>query len=313
MYTNGSFIQQSMYFYNKLVDHVTHSDTYAADRRDPSIPRHRWSWADTSRSRDHIWLLLHPGNGTWRRSSHQTGFHHTLQEKWPNFRYTSLQWRHNGRDGVSNHRPHGCLLNRLFRRRSKKTSKLRVTGLCAGNSSGTGEFPAQMASNAENVSIWWRHHVYSIHEELLRTRLTYFLGTHRTALNAGTATDEDCRNWDMFNTLTQRQQGHHYADDIFKSIFFIENVSIQVFTKFVPKFRINDIPVLVQIKIWRRPGDESLSGPMMFSLLTHICVTRPRWVKMFLWLLVISNTALSNSYRVMIQRQRRPLWYSMWS
>ena len=41
----------------------------------------------------------------------------------------------------------------------KKTSKLRVTGLCAGNSPGTGEFPAQMASNAENVSIWWRHHV----------------------------------------------------------------------------------------------------------------------------------------------------------
>ena len=40
----------------------------------------------------------------------------------------------------------------------KKTSKLRVTGLCAGNSPGTGEFPAQMASNAENVCIWWRHH-----------------------------------------------------------------------------------------------------------------------------------------------------------
>ena len=44
--------------------------------------------------------------------------------------------------------------------RSKKTSKLRVTGLCGGNSPVTGEFPAQMASNAENVSIWWRHHVY---------------------------------------------------------------------------------------------------------------------------------------------------------
>ena len=69
-----------------------------------------------------------------------------------------LQWRHNGHDGVSNHQPHHCLLNRLFGRRSKKTSKLRVTGLCAGNSPGTGEFPAQMASNAENVSIWWRHH-----------------------------------------------------------------------------------------------------------------------------------------------------------
>ena len=45
-----------------------------------------------------------------------------------------LQWRHNGRDSVSNHQPRDCLLNRLFRRRSHKTSKLRVTGLCAGNS-----------------------------------------------------------------------------------------------------------------------------------------------------------------------------------
>ena len=67
----------------------------------------------------------------------------------------SLQWRHNGRDGVSNHRPRHCLLNRLFR--SKKTSKLRVTGLCVGNSPVTSEFPAQMASNTENVSIWWCH------------------------------------------------------------------------------------------------------------------------------------------------------------
>ena len=71
----------------------------------------------------------------------------------------SLGLRHNGRDRVSNHQPHHCLLNRLFRHRSKKTSKLRVTGLCVGNSPVTGEFPAQMASNAENVSIWWRHHV----------------------------------------------------------------------------------------------------------------------------------------------------------
>ena len=71
----------------------------------------------------------------------------------------SLQWRHNERDGVSNHQPHDCLLNRLFWHRSKKTPKLRVTGLCARNSPVTGEFPAQRASNAENVSIWWRHHV----------------------------------------------------------------------------------------------------------------------------------------------------------
>ena len=70
----------------------------------------------------------------------------------------ALRWRHNERDSVWKHQPHNCLLDRLFRRRSKKTSKLRVTGLCAGNSPGAGEFPAQMASSAENVSIWWRHH-----------------------------------------------------------------------------------------------------------------------------------------------------------
>ena len=69
-----------------------------------------------------------------------------------------LRWRHNDGDSVSNHQPHDCLLSCLFGRTSKKTSKLRVTGLCVGNSPGTGEFPAQMASNAENVSIWWRHH-----------------------------------------------------------------------------------------------------------------------------------------------------------
>ena len=59
----------------------------------------------------------------------------------------SLRWRHNGHDSVSNHQPHDCLPNRLFRRRSKKTSKLRVTGLCAV----PGEFPAQMASYGEEM------------------------------------------------------------------------------------------------------------------------------------------------------------------
>ena len=70
----------------------------------------------------------------------------------------SLQWPHNDDDVVSNNQPYDCLLNRLFRRRTKKTSKLRVTGLCVGNSPVTGEIPAQRVSNAENVSIWWRHH-----------------------------------------------------------------------------------------------------------------------------------------------------------
>ena len=70
----------------------------------------------------------------------------------------ALQWCYNEPDGVSNHQPHDCILKRLFRCRSKKTSKFRVTGLCAWNSPVTGEFPAQRASNVENVFIWWRHH-----------------------------------------------------------------------------------------------------------------------------------------------------------
>ena len=69
-----------------------------------------------------------------------------------------LRWRHNDRDGVSNHQPHDCLLNRSFRCTSNETSKLRVTDLCVGNSPVAGEFPAQRASNVENVPIWWRHH-----------------------------------------------------------------------------------------------------------------------------------------------------------
>ena len=75
---------------------------------------------------------------------------------------SALHWRNNERDGVSNHQPHDCLLNCLFRRGSKKTSKLRVIGLCEGNSPMTGESPAQKASNAENASIWWHHHAQHI-------------------------------------------------------------------------------------------------------------------------------------------------------
>ena len=55
---------------------------------------------------------------------------------WADTHQDPLQWRHNDHDGVWNHQPHGCLLNRLFRRRLKKTSRLRVTGLCVGNSPG---------------------------------------------------------------------------------------------------------------------------------------------------------------------------------
>ena len=64
------------------------------------------------------------------------------------------------------------IVYRLFRCRSKKTSNLRVTDLCDGDSPGTGEFPAQRASNTENISIWWRHHV---NEGAYLTRISYLL------------------------------------------------------------------------------------------------------------------------------------------
>ena len=101
-----------------------------------------------------------------------------------------LQWRHYDvtligmmgwfwRDGVSNHhvsnhQPHGCLLNRLSRCRSKKTSSGRVAGICEGNSPVTGEFPAQRVSNAENDSIWWRRHATdSVHQDKMHRRQIY--------------------------------------------------------------------------------------------------------------------------------------------
>ena len=86
------------------------------------------------------------------------------------------------------------------------------------------------------------------------------------------------------NTLKPRQNGRHFADDIFKCIFLNENVwtSLKISLTFVPNVRINNIPALVQIMAWRRPGDKPLSEPMIVRLPTHICVTRPQWVNDFL-------------------------------
>ena len=91
----------------------------------------------------------------------------------------ALQWRHNGHDDVSNHQPHHFLLNRLFRSRSKKTSKLRVTGICAGDSPVPGDFPAHMASDTGNGSIWWRHHViFNLDRSIRKTPPTPFPNLH---------------------------------------------------------------------------------------------------------------------------------------
>ena len=84
------------------------------------------------------------------------------------------------------------------------------------------------------------------------------------------------------NTLRPRQNGRHFADDMFKCVFLNENVwiPIEISLTFVPKGWINNNPALFQIMAWRRPGDKPLSEPMMVSSLTHICVTRPQWVKL---------------------------------
>ena len=76
------------------------------------------------------------------------------------------------------------------------------------------------------------------------------------------------------------QQNVFENDDLFKCIFLNENVwiSIKVSVKFVPKGPIYNIPALVQIMAWRRPGDKPLSEPMIVRLPMHICVTRPQWV-----------------------------------
>ena len=90
----------------------------------------------------------------------------------------------------------------------------------------------------------------------------------------------------LLNTLRPRQNGRQFPDDIFKCIFFSENISlsIEISLKFVPKGRIKNIPALVPTMAWHRPGDKPLSEPMMASLLMHIRVTPPDCVMIvILW------------------------------
>ena len=117
----------------------------------------------------------------------------------------ALQWRYNERHGVSHHRRLDCLLNRLFRRRSKKSSKLHVTDLCERNSPVTGESPSQRASDAENISICWYHHGVPPMEAEWGGSGEYFVVTSNV------------------NKLRPRQNGCHFPGDIFKRIFLNEN------------------------------------------------------------------------------------------
>ena len=148
----------------------------------------------------------------------------------------NLQWRHNGGDGVSNHQPHDCLLNCLFKRRSKKTSKLRVTDLCVGNSPVIGELPAQRASNVEKVSIWlrhhgvaatwlsWEYHIYlecspsNVYQTTWHCKLTDYISSTATVNgHQTTKTTMEVHNGEMANIKAQRHcHGDHqiYTNDI---------------------------------------------------------------------------------------------------
>ena len=129
-----------------------------------------------------------------------------------------LQWRHNEHNGVSNHQPHGCLLNRLFRGESKKTSKLRVTGLCAGIHRGPVNFPHKWPVTrkmfpfddvimAEIVSIRCRHHSHF-----------YFTGTGAIVIRPGTRgviLKDVCKiGWQRITTKTNRVKHAHISLDV---------------------------------------------------------------------------------------------------
>ena len=101
------------------------------------------------------------------------------------------------------------------------------------------------------------------------------------------------------NTLRPRQNGRQFTDDTYKCIFLNENVwiPIKISPKFVPNGLINNIPALVQIMAWRRPGDKPLSGPMMDRLPTHICVTWPQWFKIANMLTCVSRNMTRGTKR----------------
>ena len=80
----------------------------------------------------------------------------------------------------------------------------------------------------------------------------------------------------LFNTLRPRQNGRRFPDDIFKCIFFNENYEFRL--KFHCSLFLGAQLTMVQIIAWHRPRDKPLSEPMIISLPTHICVTRPQWV-----------------------------------
>ena len=214
--------------------------------------------------------------------------------------YSTLQWRHNECDGISNHRHLNCFLNCLFGRRSKKTSNLGVTGLCEGNPPVTGGFPSQRASNAENVSIWWRHNENGLWDLMAAEISRYkFKGkllncTQECELpTAEVRTTNFCiitevlpllssifmfrfklSSW-FIVTLYLKNWGRDkmaaiFADNIFICIFLNENfwISNRISLKNVPQVLIDNTPSLVQTRHsekdnTRQPLDQWTNSPFI--------------------------------------------------
>ena len=142
---------------------------------------------------------------------------------------------------------------------------------------------------------------------------TICLGIHHNCHCPGTHT-----LYLELNTLWPRQNGRHSPDNIFKCIFLNENAWIltRISLKCVPKGPINKIPALVQIMTWRWSGDKLLSEQMMVSLLMHICITWPQWVKLlqthdFCWLdfnVFLNNTVVLLSDTISSLPRQPVMW-----
>ena len=145
----------------------------------------------------------------------------------------------------------------------------------------TSEIMRRLLMSEQTFVLGYQHFMYIICYVYWITTLWNAVG-HTATVDVRTTISGQDISIRHDNTLRPRQHGRHFADDIFTCIFLNKNVwiSIRISLKFVPKGPINNIPALVQIMAWRRPGDKSLSEAMMVNLPTHICVTRPQWVNL---------------------------------
>ena len=155
----------------------------------------------------------------------------------------TLQWRHNGCDGVSNHQPRDCLLKCLFRRISKKTSKLRVTGLCAGISPGTSQEHEYLYDDSSN------NHVFSSIQKLPNTvnSLIWLIKEF------------------LCNVVTFYTQIHssvrYLADDKLKYIF-VKETCILIQIEFVRRCRSDTKSSLFLVIAWWRTCEKPIYEPI---------------------------------------------------